>query len=155
MAIHEVVEEDNESILDTAKYAAQKAASNATLKEMDGKNVVTNDGGQTLLDTMQAILSEQRTLRNEHGRQIAELETRMGRMETLESFFFDVRERAFLTYLRDKWRQPDITTKVRPLNRSIVLGGHAEADALMFSHVGPPKNYDNSLIYMVSIPRRY
>ena len=58
MAIHEVVEEDNESILYTAKYAAQKAASDATLKEMDGKNVVTNDGGQTLLDTMQAILCE-------------------------------------------------------------------------------------------------
>lgn len=61
----------------------------------------------------------------------------MGRMETLESFFFDVRERAFLTYLRDKWRQPDITTKVRSFNRSIVHGGHAEADALMFSQRRP------------------
>lgn len=90
MVIHEIVEEDNESIIDTAKHAVTKAASDMTLKEMDGKRVVTNDGGQTLLDTMQVILKEQRTLGDEHSRQISELETRMGRMERLGNFFIDV-----------------------------------------------------------------
>lgn len=137
MVIHEIVEEDNESIIDTAKHAVTKAASDMTLKEMDGKRVVTNDGGQTLLDTMQVILKEQRTLGDEHSRQISELETRMGRMERLGNFFIDVRERAFLTNVRDKWRQPHVTTQVRSLNRSIVHGGHAEADALMFSERRP------------------
>ena len=93
MVIHETLEEDNESIIDTAKHAVTKAASDMTLKEMDGKRVVTNDGGQTLLDTMQVILKEQRSLGDEHGRQISELETRMGRMERLGNFFIDARER--------------------------------------------------------------
>lgn len=148
MTIHETVEEANESIIDTAKHAVTKAASDATLKEMDGKRVVTNDGGQTLLDTMQAILKEQRTLRDDHGRQISELrdeygrqiselKTRMGRMERLGSFFIDVRERAFLTHLRDTWRQQHVATQVQSLSRSIVHGGHAEADALMFSERRP------------------
>lgn len=61
----------------------------------------------------------------------------MGRIEKLGSFFIDVPERAFLTYLRDKWRRPDVTTRVRSLNRSIVHGGYAEADALMFSERRP------------------
>lgn len=41
---------------------------------------------------MQAILNEQRALRAEYGREISELKSRMGRMESLGSFFIDVRE---------------------------------------------------------------
>lgn len=86
---------------------------------------------------MQAVMGEQRALREDHGREISQLKTQMGRMEKLEGFFMDVRERAFLTYLRDKWRQPEVTNRVRSLNRSIVHGGCAEADVLMFSECRP------------------
>ena len=93
-----------------------------TIHEIQGRPVLANNGGKTLLQQMSDIKEDHR-----------QLHTRVNRLESLGSLFIDVRERSFLSYLRDRWRQPHHATQVRSLNRSVTVhGGHAEADALMF-----------------------
>ena len=88
MVIHQTMtKDDDEEISTTAKSAIEEATPQISLYQMQGRDVLANDGGRTLLQQIQ------------DGQQ--ELKTRVSRLESLGNLFIDVRERAFLTYLRD------------------------------------------------------
>lgn len=92
-------------------------------------------------------------LEAEKSAQIANLEAQVSSLLPFKNYFLDVRERAFLTYLRNYWREygasrqkhrpspntaaSKIHTRISLLNKFILHGGNAEVDSLMFHERRP------------------
>lgn len=79
-------------------------------------------------------------------RDLISLQSKVDKHEAGFQALLDVRERAFLTWLRDFWRDHGAGTKagtpvslkarIQSLNQSIIHGGYAVVDALMIKHKG-------------------
>ena len=131
---------------------------------MKGKEkYVTNTGGSKLLEELGSLRGAVESLQSEaekhegaveslqsevekDKRDLISLQSKVDKHEAGFQALLDVRERAFLTWLRDFWRDHGAGTKagtpvslkarIQSLNQSIIHGGYAVVDALMIKHKG-------------------
>jgi hypothetical protein len=110
---------------------------------------VTNTGGSRLLEELGSLRAD-----------VKSLQSNVEKHEAGFRALLDVRERAFLTWLRDFWRDhgagskagPSVPLKARvqSLNQSIIHGGYAIVDALMVKQKGLPYEEEFTELYGLS-----
>ena len=110
-----------------AKEAMVDASNSASLKTINGKSVMANEGGASLFQSI-----EQR-LRNLEA-EVAEVKEENQKLLGLRNMYVNVRERAYLTFLREHCAGYKETNKdrIKALSQSVVHGGDALTDAIMF-----------------------
>jgi hypothetical protein len=153
-------------VLAAGKHHLIDAVESAEVARFCNSTVVCNPGGSSLMQHLQdlsakvsgldAKLSDQGAkhsaqladLEAKHSAQLADLDAKVSSLLPFKDYFLDVRERAFLTYLRDYWRDygasrqkhrpspvspvSKVHARISSLNKYILHGGNAEVDALMF-----------------------
>lgn len=121
---------------------------NAVLK--DDNTVLKMDNRNSKADNI--VLKEKSAT---HDARITTLENSNRELFILKDLFLSVRERAFTTYLRNFWRDygatkaarqqaqahDEVRDTIQRLNRSIIHGGFAIADAVMMTERRPETEY--------------
>ncbi|GAD99949.1 hypothetical protein PVAR5_8680 [Paecilomyces variotii No. 5] len=136
------------SALEEAKRALASAAALVTMRTINDRTVITNNGGGTLLEEIGELRAEIK----ESKAQIQELSDQVKHCQKLATSYEDVRERCFLTYLRDhvRGKREKYQKHIKLLNQGPVHGGNCVADSEVIKKHEPDGPYYFQKIYGVA-----
>lgn len=92
-------------VLAAGKHHLTDAVESTEVARFCNSTVVCNPGGSGLMQHLQDLSAKVSDLDAKHSAQIANLEAQVSSLLPFKNYFLDVRERAFLAYLRNYWRE--------------------------------------------------
>lgn len=163
-------------LLEAGKRQLSDAVESSGVSRIGGMRIVGNSAGSSLLEDMKELksivsrLSDQVQVQDARIANLesdnANLEARVAELERdnanlnrqvasllpFKRLFIDVRERLFLTFVRDTYTNIKeeqrrkgteghaVHSRITSLNKNLIHGGNAEADAIMFFEREPVKD---------------
>ncbi|GAD91691.1 hypothetical protein PVAR5_0265 [Paecilomyces variotii No. 5] len=111
-----------QSAITNAKSALKSAAATVTMRTINDRPVIANDRGATFLEELSVRVND--------------LEKNLKQTRKLATYYYDVRKRCYLTYLRDHvdGQKNIYQTEIKDLNEGVVHGGQCVADSEVIPH---------------------